>query len=303
MTPPVPPPAAPAPPDVPATPTEAVTTSDPLGTPAQAASQAAEARRPTVQTLGIADVRAATWSDVYFTQIYQPNATKVVSSWDEMVATIAGYDHIGHLVLLTHAGGVNLECGAETQVVQKSPGQFADALLAAKVGAIDKVSFDGCALGAMPTGLLELMTKLRVPRVVAWTWGHWLDGWTKVLEGDVSGWTVDKVLAEGGGQFERAAPYLPGDAEGGTVSATAQAELLLRQRRFALVAELFVERMPDGSFAQLMADPTFQFDAKVQVPRSTGVGNSRDLATPKQAADFEEEVRLGGPFYRVVLRA
>jgi hypothetical protein len=75
----------------------------------------------------------------------------------------------------------------------------------------------------MPTELPDFKTKLRVPIVDAWTWTHWLDGWTQFLFGDTTGWTVDDVLAKSVGQFEKAAPFPPDDAEGKTISATAQA--------------------------------------------------------------------------------
>jgi hypothetical protein len=299
-----PPPATPAPTDVPATPTEAATTSDPLGPPAQAVTREAEARRPTETVLAIADARAAgAWAEAYFKQVHQARTIKLVSSWQELVATIVAYDRITHLVLLTHSGGGGLECGPANEIVNKTPGQLADELLKGKVGAIERVTFDGCSIGSMPTALLDFKTKLRVPLVDAWTWTHWLDGWKQFLFGDTTGWTVDDVLAKSAGQFEKAAPFLPDRAEGKTISATAQAELLLRQGKFTLVAEVFIDLIPDGTFAKLMADPSFQFDASHQLPRSAALAAKQELLTPKQAADFEEKVRFTTPLHWVVLRA
>jgi hypothetical protein len=169
-----------------------------------------------------------------------------VSSWEELIAAIVAYERIGHLVLLTHSAGSALECGPIGGVVQKTPQQLADDLRKEGVGTIAKVSLDGCSIGETPTQLLGFKSTLRVPRVEAFTWGHWLDEWTVELLGDTSGWTTQDVLARFGGQLERAAPWLPAGSEpsDGTYSASAQAELVLRHRKFTWVAEVFMDRAP-----------------------------------------------------------
>lgn len=289
--------------DVPATPTDAVA-GDPLGPPTQAVTQEPAARRPSETLLAIADTRASRWAGLYFGQVHKTASFKVVSSWSEMIATIVGFDRISHLVLLTHSTGSSLECGPPGAVVQMTPGQLADELLKHNVGSIGQVSFDGCSIGEKPTELLGFMSRLRVPRVEAFTWGHWLDGWTVELTGDTSNWTPQDVIAKFAGQLEKASPYLPDGAgeHDGSFSATALAELLLRHRTVTWLAEVFIERAPPDDFETLMEDPAFQFSAKFQVPRS-GATTRNDIRTPDQAADFEGEIWMGGPLYRVVLRA
>lgn len=287
--------------DVAATPTDAVA-GDPLGPPTQALTEEAAARRPSTTLLAIADVRASSWASLYFGQIHKANSFEVVSSWSEMVATITAYDRISHLVLLTHSIGSTLECGPPGAVVQKTTAQFADELLANDVGSIGQVSFDGCSIGEKPTELLGFMSKLRVPKVEAFTWGHWLDGWTPNLTGDTLNWTPQDVIAQFTGQLEKASPYLPDGTAGATISATTQAELLLRHRTFTWLAEVFIERAPPDNFANLMKDPAFQFSGKFQLPRSAATTRD-DIRTAEQAADFEGEIWAGGTLYRVVLRA
>ena len=229
----------------------------------------------------------------YCAQIYNIPAQRVavVSSWAALMAEIFKYSRIDSLVLLTHGG---LSPGEiKLGEAQRTLGQWAQGAtaedssdpfpgLASYPGSIGTLLLEGCGVGADPPALLAFKQRVPVGSVEAWSMGRYLDLYTLTATGNAAT-VAQRYLSSG--DFERAAPYLPKGALGGTYQASELAALLTSRSGFALFAEVYGSSLPFGlqRFGELVAAPELPFQTGVHFTRAEGLANTAVIRTPAEA--------------------